>query len=170
MPLTDLMPWKKEDSNSAIRRREGRDAVLDLRRQMDSLFDDFFQRSFSLDHTLSEGKWAGDFAPRIDLSETRKAITVSAELPGMEPEDVEISIDRNLLTLSGEKKAEKEDMGDHHYRLERSFGSFRRSIPLPAEVDENKISAKMKNGVLKVTLPKSRELQQKDKRISIKAE
>ena len=168
MPLTDLMPWKKGDLNSAVRRREDRDAVLDLRRQMDSLFDDFFQRPFGLDHALDEGKWAGDFAPRMDLSETKKAITISAELPGMEPDDVEISLDRNVLKLSGEKKAEIEDKGEHHYRIERSYGSFRRSIPLPAEVEQSKISAKMKNGVLKVNLPKRVGSQQKDKRISIK--
>lgn len=170
MPLTDLMPWKKGDLNSAVRRREGRDAVLDLRRQMDSLFDDFFQRPFGLDHSLDEGKWVGDFAPRIDISETKKAITISAELPGMESDDVEVSLDRNVLTLSGEKKAEIEDKGEHHYRIERSFGSFRRSIPLPAEVEESKISAKMKNGVLKVNLPKRNGSQQKDTRLSIKAE
>jgi HSP20 family protein len=170
MLLPDLMPWKKGDLNSAVRRHEGRDAVLDLRRQMDSLFDDFFQKPFGLDHSLEVGKWAGDFAPRIDLSETKKAITISAELPGMEPADVEIALDRNVLTLSGEKKAEIEDKGEHHYRIERSFGSFRRSILLPAEVEESKISAKMKNGVLKVNLPKKVGSQQKDKKISIKVE
>ena len=168
MPRTDLMPWKKNDENTAISQREGRDAVLDLRRQMDKVFDDFFERPFKLGQLFDEGKWTGDFAPRIDLSETEKAITISAELPGMEPDDVEISIDRNVLTLSGEKRAEKEDKGKHHYRVERSFGSFRRSIPLPGEVEEDKISAKMKNGVLQVNLPKSNESHQKDKRISIK--
>jgi HSP20 family protein len=170
MPITDLMPWKKEDSNTAIRRNEGRDAILDLRRQMDRLFDDFFERPFILGLSLDEGSLIGDFAPQIDVSETKEAITISAELPGMEPGDVEISLDRNVLTLSGEKRAEKEDKGERHYRVERSFGSFRRSIPLPGEVEENKISARMKDGVLKVNLPKSKASHQKDKQISIKAE
>jgi len=169
MPIRDLVPWKRGGSNAAIRRPEGRDAILDLRRQMDRLFDDFFDRPQNLGFLSEEGRLMQNFAPQIDVTETKKAIMISAELPGMEPDDVEISIDSNVLILSGEKKAEIEDKGEHHYRLERSFGSFQRSIPLPADVEENKISAKMKNGVLKVNLPKSKESQQTEKRISINA-
>ncbi len=99
----------------------------------------------------------GDYTPHLDVSESDKDITVSAEFPGMEPEDIQITIDRGSLTISGEKRAEEEEKGERFYRLERSYGSFYRSIPLPDVVDEDKIDATFKRGVLKVKLPKTME-------------
>lgn len=168
MAITDLIPWKKNESNVAIRRRQEEDNLLGLRTQMNRLFDDFFERPFGLSPFIGESGLMGDFAPRLDISETEKEITISAELPGLEPEDINITLDRNTLTISGEKRAEKEEKGKRFYRVERSYGSFHRSIPLPNEVDESKIDAAFKRGVLKVKLPKTQAAQEQSKHITIK--
>ena len=146
------------------------DALLDIRNQMNNMFDNFFERPFGLSPFFDESALVGGFAPNLDVSETEKEITISAELPGLEPDDIHISLAHNTLTISGEKRAEKEDKGKHFYRVERSYGSFQRTIPLPNEVSEDKIDATFKRGVLKVKLPKSQTTQEKSKRISIKTE
>jgi HSP20 family protein len=94
---------------------------------------------------------------------------VSAELPGMDDEDIEVSLSRDVLTISGEKKQEKEEKGRDYYRAERSYGSFRRSIPLPAEVNADKVDAVFSKGVLTITLPKTAKAEGR-KRIIVKAE
>lgn len=111
----------------------------------------------------------GDFAPRLDISDTDKEISIAAELPGLEPEDIHISMDHNTLTISGEKRAGKEEKDKRFYRVERSYGSFQRSIPLPDEIDEDKIDATFKRGVLRVKLPKTQAAQKRSKRIAIKS-
>jgi HSP20 family protein len=108
-----------------------------------------------------------DFSPSMDVNETDKDITVLAELPGMEPEDIDISLDRSGLRIKGEKRANKEEQGKDYYRVERSYGSFQRVIPLPCEVDQDKINATYKRGVLKVVLPKARPEREISKRITI---
>jgi HSP20 family protein len=167
MAITDLIPWKKGENEVSIRRRQDEDTLLDLRSQMNRLFDEFFERPFGLNPFFEETGLMGDFASRLDISETEKEVTVSVELPGMEPEDIHITIDRNVLTINGEKRAEKEEKGKRHYRIERSYGSFHRSIPLPDGVDEDKIDATFKRGVLKVALPKTHATQDHRKRITI---
>jgi HSP20 family protein len=170
MAITDLIPWKKDDSNLTIRRRqEDENTLLDLRSQMNRLFDEFFEQPFGLSPFFGESSLIGDFAPRLDISETDKEITISAELPGIEPEDIDISLDRNTLTISGEKQVQEQEKNQRYYRIERSYGSFHRSIPLPNEVDEDKIDASFKRGVLKVKMPKTKAAQEKSKRISIKS-
>jgi HSP20 family protein len=167
MTRKDLIPWKKNDSSMSVRRR-GEDSLLDLRSQMNRLFDEFFERPFGLSPFFGESTFMEDFAPRMDISETEKDITISAELPGLEPDEINIAIERNTLTISGEKQAEKEDKGKRYYRVERSYGNFHRSIPLPDEVDEDQIDATFKRGVLKVKLPKTKAAQVESKRITIK--
>ena len=168
MAITDLIPWRRNESSLPIRRRQEDDSLLDLRSQMNRLFDEFFEQPFGLNPFREEPNLMGDFAPRLDISETGKEIIISAELPGLEPEDINVALDRNTLIISGEKQAEKEEQGKRFYRVERSYGSFHRSIPLPNEVDENRIDATFKRGVLKVKLPKTQTTQEKSKRISIK--
>jgi HSP20 family protein len=91
----------------------------------------------------------------VDVSETAKEIIVRAELPGMDPKDIDISIQGNLLTLKGERRQEKEEEGENYHRIERSFGAFSRTLQLPAEVDLEKVNATYKDGVLKIALPKT---------------
>ena len=168
MAITDLIPWKKNEPNLPVRRRQEDDTLLDLRSQMNRLFDEFFEQPFGLSPFTGESDLMGDFAPRLDISETEKDFTISAELPGLEPDDINIALDRNTLTICGEKQAEKEEKGKRFYRVERSYGSFHRSIPLPNEVDEDKIDASFKRGVLKVKLPKTKKAQENSKHIHIK--
>ncbi len=168
MAITDLIPWKKDETKVPVVRSSEEDALLDLQNQMNRLFDEFFSRPFGLSPFFSGSTLWGDFAPRVDVSETDKEIVVSAELPGIEPEDINITLEHNMLTLSGEKRAEKEEKDKRYYRLERSYGSFQRSIPLPEGIDEDKIDASFKHGVLTITLPKTAEAQQKRKQIEVK--
>jgi len=93
--------------------------------------------------------------PKVDVAETEDAIQVTAELPGLKEEDIEVSLADHNLVISGEKKAEKEEKDKNYHRIERSFGSFHRSVPLPAEVNGEKVDASFTNGVLKVVLPKT---------------
>ena len=170
MAITDLIPWKKDETKVPVVRTNEEDALLDFQNQMNRLFDEFFSRPFGLSPFFSGSTVWGDFAPSIDVSETDKEIVVSAELPGIEPEDINITLEHNTLTISGEKRAEKEEKGKRYYRLERSYGTFQRTIPLPEGIDEDKIDATFKRGVLKITLPKTEEAQQKRKQIAVKAD
>jgi HSP20 family protein len=170
MPIKDLIPWNKSDNRVSVRRGEDGNTLFDLRDRMNRVFDEFFERPFGLSPFFDRPDFMGDFAPSLDVSETDKEITISAELPGMEPDDIHISIEHNTLTISGEKQAESEEKDKRYYRHERSYGSFYRSIPLPEEVDEDKIDASFKRGVLQVKLPKTVEAQKKSKRIAIKIE
>lgn len=96
-----------------------------------------------------------EFLPETNVSETEKEVDVTIDLPGMKPEDVKVELRDRVLTISGERKDEKEEKGKTFHRVERRCGSFRRTFTLPSEVDENKVNAKFTDGVLKVTLPKS---------------
>ena len=95
---------------------------------------------------------------------------MKAELPGLEEKDVEVLLDNETLTIKGEKKEEKEDKGKGYYHVECSYGSFHRVIPLPAGIDQKKVQAQFKNGVLNITLPKAEEAKAKGKKIPIKSE
>jgi HSP20 family protein len=96
-----------------------------------------------------------DWNPRIDVSESDDEIVVKAEIPGVDPDDVDISIDESNLIISGEKKQESEEKGKNFYRAERSYGSFRRSFALPSGVDVEQVKASSKDGVLSIVIPKS---------------
>ena len=96
-----------------------------------------------------------EWAPRVDIVETEKTVEVKAELPGLEKKDIDITLDRDLLTIKGEKKLEKEEKGRHYHRIERNYGTFYRTMRLPVEVEPEKINAAFKDGVLTVTLPRA---------------
>lgn len=167
MAIRNLVPrpfWKKD---MPVKREEDNNPFAVLQQEMNSLFDNFF-RGFDTE-PLFRGK-TGGFTPQIDVSENDKEIRVSAELPGMDEKDIDVSINRDSLTIRGEKKEEKEDKGKDYYRMERSFGSFTRTVPLPVEVDIDKVDAKFKKGVLTVTLPKTAKALEETKKISVKVE
>ena len=105
-------------------------------------------------------------APAIDLSETEKEVDVRMDVPGMKGEDIDIQINGNLLTIRGERKEEKEEKGRTFHRIERTEGSFSRTLTLPCEVREDNISAKYEEGVLKICMPKAEEA--KAHRIKVK--
>lgn len=159
MAISDLVPWKRGTKQVPVN-REATHPMLGLQQSVNRLFDEFFD-GFGLT------PFVGDFVPQVDMVENDREFKVSVELPGLEEKDVNVTLAHNLLTISGEKKEEKEDKGKNYYRMERSYGSFRRSIPLPDEVEADKAEATFKKGVLTVNLPKTAEAQNR-KRISIK--
>jgi HSP20 family protein len=128
-----------------------------LERRMRRLFEE----PFRLDLFTEEMGWM----PPVQVTETDAAIEVAAELPGITREDVEINLEHNVLTIRGEKKEEKEEKEKERYLYERFYGSFQRAFTLPAPVEEGKVKAEFRNGVLKIHLPKTAEA--KGKKIPI---
>jgi HSP20 family protein len=120
-----------------------------LKHEMDRVFDRFL-----------EGRWdeipgLGEWTPNMDISETKDRLVAKVEVPGMDPKDIQISLQENLLTIKGEKRQEKEEKDEHYHRVERAYGVFTRSVRLPVAVDASKVTASFKNGLLTVTLPKT---------------
>jgi HSP20 family protein len=162
MGFRDLVPWSR--NQELVPTRESLDPFIALHRQMNRLFDDVFSGFGTLGRTdspLMEGRFGW---PKIELSETDKALTVSAELPGLTEKDVQVEIAHGVLRLRGEKKAERTDNGK--YFSERFYGAFERQIPLDG-VLEDKAEASFRDGVLTITLPKSDEARSDVKRIAI---
>ena len=169
MSISDLIPWKKKEPTQRQKERAIQTSdqpFLTFQQEMNRLFDDFFGRSALEPFGAFRQEWDA-FSPRVDVAETDSEIVVSAELPGLDDEDIEVSLARGLLTISGEKKQEKEKKDRDYYRVERSYGSFQRSVALPSEVDANKVDAVFRKGVLTVTLPKKGG-EKARKRISVK--
>ncbi|MGB2964533.1 MAG: Hsp20/alpha crystallin family protein [Anaerolineales bacterium] len=110
----------------------------------------------------------GDWTPRVDIAETDKAFEIKAEIPGVNKEDVKVAVHNGVLTVQGERKLEKEEEGKKFHRVERFYGSFTRSFTLPDNVDETKISASFKDGVLNLQIQKTKEA--KPKSIEVKVE
>ena len=133
-----------------------------LQRRMDRLFDDF-----AGDYRWPFANGRGAPTPSIDVSETDTEMTVDAELPGVEENDIDVTLTDNLLTIRGEKKQEKEEKKKDYHLTERSYGSFSRSMTLPFDADPAKIKASFKDGVLTITLPKPPEVKAKVKKIAI---
>lgn len=159
MPITDLIPWKRREPVEQQEEESpgsGERALTTFQQEMNRLFDNFFGRSSLQPFGAFGSEWDA-FSPRMDVVETDTEIRVSAELPGLDDEDIDVSLSSDQLTVSGEKTQEREEKGRNYYRTERSFGSFRRSIPLPCEVDVDRADAVFRKGVLTVTLPKKQE-------------
>ena len=108
------------------------------------------------------------WTPAVDVYENKDSVVVKAELPGVDPKEVEISVEDGTLYLKGERKSESEDQRDGYHRLERSYGSFARAFTLPDSVDPEKVSAEYKDGLLSVTLPKREESKPKKVKIAVK--
>lgn len=139
-----------------------------FRDEMNSLIDRAFGRGFGLFDTPSLGRFgAGHITPRIDLHETEKEYQLSAELPGLDDKDIDLSIHEGVLTLKGEKRYEKKDEKDEARIVERHYGSFQRIFTLPSDVDDTKIEAKFDKGVLHVTMPKKPGAAPASRRINI---
>lgn len=141
--MKSIIPWKK-------RNRE----MVNFRKDFDDVMDRFFSDPvFSIPKLFSEKSWY----PNVDVSEGKRNIIVKAEIPGVDKEGIDISLNGRLLTIHGEKKHEKEETDEHYHRVESSFGLFKRTIELPADVDESNVDAKYKNGILKIKLKKAQE-------------
>ena len=123
---------------------------------------DRFFNGFGLDLNVSDSVWS----PTVDISETENQYEVNAEIPGLKKEDIKLSVEDNVLTLSGERKVEKETDKKNYHRIERAYGKFERSFRLPKEVDAENIKANYKNGVLTVQLPKTEAVKPKEIAVS----
>lgn len=133
--MTQLMPWT---------------GLGGLRKEMDRLFDRFWD----VDLPGLPAPF-GEWAPSLDLAETKDALVVKAEVPGIDPKEIQLSLQGEVLTIKGEKKQEKEEKDEHYYRVERTYGAFARTMRLPVAVDGGKVTASFKNGLLTITLPKA---------------
>ncbi|MFA6053871.1 MAG: Hsp20/alpha crystallin family protein [Thermodesulfovibrionales bacterium] len=138
--------------------------------EMEKRFEDFIRRPFS-----SMPSWlprlrmpeVEEVVPSVDIVKEGDDIVVKAELPGMKKEDIDVSLTKDTITISGEKKKEEKIEKKDYYSLERSYGSFKRSFSLPAEVQTEKASAKFKDGVLEIRIPKTEEAKKKEKKVII---
>jgi HSP20 family protein len=160
MSVRDLIPWRSRSPES----RSNQDPFFALHDQMNRLFDDF-ARGFDMPAPRGTQNMSW---PSIDVDENDEEFCVEAELPGMKESDVEVTLHENVLSIRGEKRAEESD-AKRQYR-ERYFGQFERRMALPAEVDQDAVTAKFENGVLKLRLPKAKNEQRRSRRIPITAE
>lgn len=128
---------------------------------------DIWNRFFSDDSVSTLLNENGDWMPAFDISESEKEYKVSAELPGIDIKDLEVTLNEGVLTIKGEKRQESEEKEDNHLRIERSYGSFDRSFRLPEGVESNKINANYKDGILSLTIPKAKETKAKKIKISV---
>ncbi|MFQ5429299.1 MAG: Hsp20/alpha crystallin family protein [Phycisphaerae bacterium] len=147
----NLIPWRNKQKETAADKPANE--IRRFRSEMDRLFDRFIRDPWHLDWPWPAWR-EDDWGPRIDLAESDREVIVRAELPGIEPKDVELKVAGNMLTIRGEKTVEREEKArDYHYS-ERQYGSFHRCIQLPGSVDPDNVDATYKNGVLTVTLAK----------------
>jgi HSP20 family protein len=143
-----------------------RDPFSVFRREMDQLFDEFLTPFTGNRAVAGQGGRSG--WPSIDVEETDAAYVVTADVPGMDPKDVELNLRDNMLSISGEKQQERKSEEGGRSWTERSHGRFERTIPFDADIDQEKVEASCRNGVLTVTLPKKPEAQEKSRKIEIK--
>ncbi|MDR3555375.1 MAG: Hsp20/alpha crystallin family protein [Syntrophobacteraceae bacterium] len=146
----NLVPWKST--------RE----LTSMRREMERLWDRFFSETHLANPFLEE------WQPKADITETKDAIVVKAELPGMEPKDIDVTISGDILTIKGEKEKEEEKKIEKYHYTERYRGSFERSFRMPAEIQPDKIEASFDKGILTVTLAKTAEARVKEIKVEVK--
>jgi HSP20 family protein len=138
--------------------------LLSLRNNIDRMFDNFF-RGFEVEPS---GLAASMFNPNIDVADNGKEIRITVELPGMDENDIDLSVTRDTLTIRGEKKDEKEEKNASYHRMERVYGLFSRTIPLPLEVNVDAAKADYKKGVLTINIPKTEKALKETKKILVK--
>lgn len=140
----------------------------DPSREIDDIFERYTKAMGQPRAGSQEVIATGDWAPRVDIAETDKAFEIKAEIPDVNKEDVKVTVDNGVLTIRGERKQEKEEKGKKFHRVERYYGIFTRSFTLPDNVDETKVKASFKDGMLNLQIPKSEEA--KPKAIEVKVE
>lgn len=161
-----LFPWYRP-GNISIGRESN--PFSSLQNEINRVFDDFLNNGMQGTQLLP-ATWAANplNAPAVDIVETDKSIKVEAELPGMDEDDVEVTINDNYLTIKGEKKASKEDKDENYVRRERYYGSCQRTIALPETANADKAKASFRKGVLWVEIPKKEEAVKPSKKLEIK--
>ncbi|MEW6670296.1 MAG: Hsp20/alpha crystallin family protein [Thermodesulfobacteriota bacterium] len=151
--MKGLIPWERRQRGMTPFRNEN---------DREDLFNRFFSMPMHFGQSLFSDK---GWYPSVDVSEGDQDIIVKAEIPGVDRKDIDISLEGRLLTIKGEKKHEKEESCEHYHRVENSFGYYRRTIDLPAEVDSSDVDATYKNGILKLKLKKGKSAETRTIRI-----
>ena len=160
MLLKDLVPWH---TRTPGQKRDTAHPALTLQDEVNRLFESFFQG------VPSVGKLGEfSFTPNVDVLDNETEIVITAELPGIDENDIDITLNRDRLVLKGEKKREEEHKENDVTYVERSYGSFQRVIPLPVEIDEDQVDASFDKGVLCIRLPKSTEAKERVKKVSVR--
>lgn len=166
MSFSSLIPWSRKKALPVRRQTEmNGDPFSMLQHEMNRMLDVFHKDFFPWQNDL-DGQWM----PQVNVAETAKEFTVTAELPGVDEKDVDVSFSENVLTIKGEKKAEHEEKAQNYHRVERSYGSFVRSIAMPSSIDADAVEATYSKGVLTVKLPKTAEAQKDVKKIAVKGD
>lgn len=150
--MTNLIPWRKKEKAGDL---------ANIQNEINRLFNTSLSRWFDTDNLL-ESAWS----PAIDVKESKDDVVIVADIPGVNKEDIEVSVHGDILTIKGEKKQETQEKGKDFIHTERFYGSFSKSISLPCETDISKADTNYKDGVLKIVLPKKEEA--KTKQIQIK--
>jgi HSP20 family protein len=139
----------------------------DMRRDMERLFEEFFEPSRRRRRWWPKPSEATVVVPNIDVYDRKTEVVVKAELPGVEKNDIDLTITKDSITLKGEIKRDEEVKEENYYSAERSFGSFMRTIAIPVEIDSEKSKASFKNGILEIVLPKREEAKPKEIKIEV---
>jgi HSP20 family protein len=162
-----LVPWRSDKQQVPARREDLLDPFVAFRREVDRMFDDFFDGFGSRALRSPLGAWAG-LTPSVDVTETDSEVVITAELPGLDEKDFEVTVAGDLLTLKGEKRAEREERNGGSTYTERRFGTFSRSVRLPFQVGDEKVEATYDKGLLTVRVAKPAELQRPQRRIEVR--
>lgn len=172
MVFQEMVPWKRGRQSGLLRDGSEGFPLGSLQRRMNRMFDDFFGDFGDISPSASRflNREGVAFIPRIDVSDSEKETVVTAELAGIDEKDVDITLQDGVLTIRGDKKVERDEKEECYCLIERSCGTFSRSLALPAEVEQDKIKASFKNGVLTVRLPKLPAEESKAKKIEIEHE
>lgn len=162
--MKGLLPKKDDKKQNAGLVRRSEVPFGSLQQEINRLFDDF---GYGFNNPWFEKMT--DFQAKADVKETEKEIVVTVEVPGVDLKDIDISLTDDSITISGEKHEEKEQEEKGYYKMERSYGSFHRAIPLPCAIDRDKTDAVYKDGVLRISLPKCPETLKKEQKVTVKA-
>lgn len=163
--MKGVLATREETKTGTPAPRREHPVFYSLQHEMNKLFDEF---RHSINFPQMGRLELGDWQPRVDIKDTEKEIVVTVELPGVEAKDIDVSLRADGLAIRGEKRAEREEKDKGYYKMERSYGSFYRLIPLPLEVDRDKVAATHKDGVVKITLPKTQESIESERKIDVK--
>jgi len=155
----NLVPWKSSENwmDQFV-------SLEDLQNEMNRLFNYPAQKPL----IKRSGQWDKLWAPAVDIHDTKDVLTFKADIPGLTKDQIDVSVDNNVLTIKGEKSEEKEETKKNIVRSERHYGSFQRSFTLPTGIDSTKVNAAYKDGVLEVSIPKKEEAKAKQIKVDVK--
>ncbi|MBX9688459.1 MAG: Hsp20/alpha crystallin family protein [Candidatus Obscuribacterales bacterium] len=166
--MKNLLPWHWGARRVPVTHESDYPGIYGLQREMNRLLEEFSRGMERSGFPIFEDEQLSQFNPKLDLKETKNELIVSVEVPGMNEKDLEVSVCEGLLMIRGEKKEEKVEDLKGYYRMERRYGEFNRTLPLPYDIDSEKVEALFKNGVLNITLPKLKQAKAEAKSVPVK--